>query len=160
MDIENFFSLYGDQELIKQRREEDKEARKAQSENQKEDGFTPKAAVPKIFKRGSVGKRNEENNYQQDISIEKSLNIPGINDDSNLYFQDQIPGDYEISLAEQDETNDSTSIRKELPHMPIKDQDQVFSNTNSLNIPSARSSMKKSSSKPTTPTGRKTIKKF
>ena len=29
MDIENFFSLYGDQELVKQRREEEKEAKRA-----------------------------------------------------------------------------------------------------------------------------------
>ncbi len=64
MDIENFFSLYGDQELIKQRREEDKEAKKALGEAANEGGFTPKAAIPSVFKRGSVAqKRNEDINF-------------------------------------------------------------------------------------------------
>lgn len=36
MDIQNFFSSYGEQELVKQRREEEKEARKALAENVQE----------------------------------------------------------------------------------------------------------------------------
>ena len=50
--------------MIKQRREEDKEAKKALGEAANEGGFTPKAAIPDVFKRGSVAqKRNEDINF-------------------------------------------------------------------------------------------------
>ena len=50
--------------MIKQRREEDKEAKKALGEAGNEGGFTPKAAIPDVFKRGSITqKRNEEINF-------------------------------------------------------------------------------------------------
>ena len=86
MDIENFFALYGEQELIKQRREEDKEARKAMGEGG-QDGFQPKAQIPNVFKR-PIGNKKTEDLQQQDSMDRMILNIPGGNDDSQMYYQD------------------------------------------------------------------------
>lgn len=117
MDIENFFNVYGVQELIKQQRMEGKleqfEDTKVEATHRGSlDSIThAKKAAKKLHDKLKVGKTGPAEGYFNDSALLS-------NDRSSSYFQDDTmqkeeessPGQYEISLADGDETNEDTAI--------------------------------------------------
>ena len=111
MGIENFYDLYGEQELINQVRKAEREAKKLAGEGENT-GYVPKAKLPD-FKKKKAAEGNSKDQTVQDSSLMDKFS--GIEGDSNFYYHDSVPGDYEISLAEHEETEGSVESQQTLP---------------------------------------------
>lgn len=103
MDIENFYNTYGEIELVRQERDEIKKKNKAAAATVEIENLASDGAPLKLMKNVLVNKFKKNKGVIENQSRTQNIFQGGLTIEQDTYYTENTPGEYEITLADDEE---------------------------------------------------------